>query len=83
MEFFVFAEGSEDGFGGDVGGEDLGKVVTGERVEDSVGGGLRKAGFFDGEAAGGDEAEADGFAVKEASVAGGVFDSVADRVAEV
>jgi hypothetical protein len=58
-------------------------MVTGERGEDLVGGGLREAGFFDREAAGGDEAEADGFAVEESSIAGGVFDSVADRVAEV
>ena len=83
MEFFVFAEGSEDGVGRNVGGEFLGKMVTGESGEDLVGGGLREAGFFDGEAAGGDEAEADGFAVEEASVAGGIFDSVADCVAEV
>ena len=61
----------------------MGKVVTGESGEDLVGSGLREAGFFDGEAAGGDEAKTNGFAVEEASVSGGIFDSVADRVAEV
>ena len=58
-------------------------MVTGECGEDLVGGRLREAGFFDREATSGDEAEADGFAVEEASVAGGIFDSVADCVAEI
>ena len=51
----------------------MGKVVAGECGEDLVGGGLGESGFFDREAAGSDETEADGFAVKKASVASGVF----------
>ena len=47
VEFFVRSERGEDGFGGDVGGEVLGKVVPNERGEDLVGGGLGEAGFFD------------------------------------
>ena len=36
VEFFVFAERGENGVGRNVGGEDLGKMVTGERGEDLV-----------------------------------------------
>ena len=82
-EFFIVGKRLEDGIGGDVGRKLGGQLKTLEKGEDGGGGGGGETSFFLGEPGGSEDAEADGFAVEQVTVTGGVFDAVADGVTEI